>query len=156
MKAASVSLMLAVLLLPQQLAAQNERALLDAGVATTEQLNAANQASIARIEQMEAEFERRLKDLDYQIELLTNRVGDMERAQELEERQNARESLNKRRSLNWPKVSTGMTRRQILRLIGSGVRDKSATTKDCRCYSQGRICFDANDLAKKSNVRCQL
>jgi len=156
MRAAYATLLLVVLLIPQQLAAQNERALSEAGIATAEQLNAARRASDAAMNQMKADFERRIKELEYQLELVTNRIGDIERSRELQERQQARESLNKRRSLNWPKATTGMTRRQVLRLIGSGVRDKSETTRDCRCYSQGRICFDANDLANKSNVRCQL
>jgi len=135
----------------------------NAGVATADQVQAlSNQIDAlerehqAEIERIERDAEAANSELRDQIEALERRLSRIEKARQMDERRNEQASFEKSRMLNWPKTKSGMNRRQIYRLIGSGVKDRTETQKDCRCYSQGRICFNDEELAQKSNVRCQL
>lgn len=128
----------------------------NAGVATVNELNALERKHQAEIERLNQLSNDAMTNLQYKIEQLERRLSRIEKARQLEERRAEESSFEKSRMLNWPKASSGMNRREIYRLIGSGVKDRTETSRDCRCYSQGKICFTDEDLAEKSNVRCQL
>lgn len=128
----------------------------DAGVATVNELNALERKHQAELERLNQLSNDAISNLQYKIEQLERRLSRIEKARQLEERRAEEASFEKSRMLNWPKAASGMNRREIYRLIGSGVKDRTETSRDCRCYSQGKICFTDEDLAEKSNVRCQL
>jgi len=138
-----------------QSASVTER-LQDAGVATSNELKALEREHRDEIERITRESEAANSRLEDRIEQLERRLSRIEKARQVDERRAEQASFEKSRMLNWPKTKSGMNRRQIYRLIGSGVKDRTETQRDCRCYSQGRICFNDEDLAQRSNVRCQL
>ncbi len=138
-----------------QSSAATER-LQNAGVATVSELEALSRRHAQELERVNKLAEDAVSSLEYRIEALERRLSRIEKARELEERRAEEASFEKSRMLNWPKAASGMNRREIYRLIGSGVKDRTETSRDCRCYSQGKICFSDEDLAEKSNVRCQL
>jgi len=128
----------------------------EAGVATSSELKDLEREYRNEIERINREREANTSRLEDQIEELERRLSRIEKARQVDERRAEQASFEKSRMLNWPKTKSGMNRRQIYRLVGSGVKDRTETLRDCRCYSQGRICFNDEDLAQKSNVRCQL
>lgn len=98
-----------------------------------------------------------------EIERLERRVQELEdiiwRMQQEAKMQPVPENglaFERQRLENWSRVSDGMERQDVYRLLGRGIKDTKTITSECRCYTLGRICFDDDGYSTKTEVRCQL
>lgn len=110
-----------------------------------DRLNKLEQAHAVEIERLE----RRVQELE---ELITRMQLEAKMQPSTE---NGR-AFEQRRLDNWARVSDGMERQDIYRLLGRGIKDTKTITSECRCYTLGRICFDDDGYSTKTEARCQL
>lgn len=110
-----------------------------------DRLNKLEQSHAVEIERLE----RRVQEL----EELTRRLQREAKMQPSPENGLA---FEQRRLANWARVSDGMERQDVYRLLGRGIKDTKTITSECRCYTLGRICFDDKGYSTKTEARCQL
>jgi len=123
-------------------------------------------ASGSRAANYESELNERINDLErthsQEIIKLKERIEELElilrrmqQATETRLQKEERLAFERRRGENWARVTNGMRRQDVYRLLGRGIKDTKSTI-DCRCYTRGRVCFNDDDQSIKSDLHCKL
>jgi len=108
-----------------------------------------------RISDMENLHRSEMGRLEARIEELEIVIRRLQQAAQIQLQREEQLAFEQRRSENWARVTNGMQRQDVYRLLGRGIKDTKSIL-DCRCYTRGRICFNENDQSIKSELRCEL
>jgi len=108
-----------------------------------------------RISDMENLHRSEMGRLEARIEELERIIRRLQQTAQIQSQREEQLAFEQRRSENWARVTNGMQRQDVYRLLGRGIKDTKSIL-DCRCYTRGRICFNENDQSIKSELRCEL